>query len=109
MGGSHQPANDRNAPSFGSNVLSSLAVMNYKRSAFHQIARWVSADRELREENQSGARRLCLVRVLNDLRRVSGEVAHGWIDLAQRDLHTFSLMAEEPAAKLILHRLSFAG
>src|SRR6185503_10257151 len=95
----HQPADNSDAASFRCNVLRRFAVMSHKGGALHEIAWWISAHGKFGEKDQPCALSAGASGVLNDLRRVSSEVANCRINLSQRELHTSSLTGERQHAK----------
>ena len=81
---------------FGSDALDRFAIAGDERRPLDQIAGWVSADRQFRKKNQSGAGALGALREIDDLGGVAGEVSDRGIDLAQRNLHFSSVKRGTP-------------
>jgi len=73
-------------------VLHGFTIVHDKRCALDQIARRISADSQFRKKYQAGALGASTGCEVDDLRGIAGEVSHRGIDLAQRDLHTLSVM-----------------
>ncbi len=92
--GSDEAADDGDAACLGGNLLDGLAIARDKRWPLDQIARRISAHRQLGKQNQSRAAGLRAPGKLDDLCRVAGEISDRGIDLAERNLHMFSVKQE---------------
>ena len=64
-----------------------------ERGAEQQVLRRIARDRELREDDELGARGARLGDPRDDAVAVAVEVADGRVDLGQRDLHRFSTIS----------------
>ena len=80
-------------------VSAASQLAGYERRPLNQIARRVSADREFREKDEAGASAPRLGRKVDDLGCVAGKVSDRGIDLAERNLHCFSVKRECAVAK----------
>ena len=82
-------------------MIGGLAVTGNERRAFDQIARRITADGKFRKQNQPRACGLSAAGEIDDLGRIAREVSYGWIDLAERDLHTSSVKGDARTAKSV--------
>src|ERR1700730_15781086 len=94
MRGSYQTTDNGDAAGLRGDLLGSLAIARDEGRAFDQIAGRVAADRQLGKQDQSGADRLRATGVVDDLGGVAGEISDRGIDLAERNLHIFSVKQE---------------
>ena len=91
FGRGYHPADHGNSLRLGGDPLDGRAIARHKRRPLDQIARRVTADGELREQNQASASTPRLQRKLDDLGSVPREIPDGGVDLAQSNLHTHSV------------------
>jgi hypothetical protein len=66
--------------------------VGYEGGPLHQVARRIAAHRQLREQNQPGARGPRPLRKSDNLGRIAAEVPYGGVDLSQGNLHKLSVM-----------------
>ena len=71
-----------------------------------QIGRGIARDCELRQDDKIHALRRAALDSCADLRKVTGEVAHGRVDLGQGDTHTVILARYKSPAHLCIHMRS---
>ncbi len=90
-GGSHQAADHGDALRFRRDALDRLSVPRDERRTVHQVARRITADRQFGKQNESGPGGSRALREFDDLGGVAGEISDGRIDLAERNLHAFSV------------------
>ena len=99
MGRGHQSANHGDAAGLGGNAFHRLAIAGDKRRTLDQVPGRIAADGQLGEQDQAGAGRPRLLREVDDLGGVAGEIPNCGIDLSQRDLHTSSVKGRCAGAK----------
>src|ERR1700722_18212630 len=98
-GSSNDSADHGDSGGCNGNPLDRLAIALHKGGSLHEIARRVTANRQLGEQDQTGSCGLGTVGIINDLRRVAGEVSNGRINLAERNLHSSSVKPWSRQAK----------
>src|SRR5207247_6813898 len=84
---------------FGSDVLSSFAIVHYKRRALNEVSRRIAADGKLGKQDEPGPLGFRPLREVDDFCGVAGEVSDRRINLAQRDLHCSSVKGRAFLAK----------
>ncbi len=68
-----------------------LAIARNKGRTLNQISWRISADRQFRKKNQPCSRGLRALGKFDVLGCIAGEISDGGVDLAEGDLHTFSV------------------
>ena len=75
-------------------LLDGLAIARDEGGPLDQIARRIAAHRQFGKQDQPGAARLRAPGKLDDLGGVAGEISDRGVDLAERNLHIFSVKQE---------------
>ncbi len=88
--------NDGDTASFLRDVLQAFLITGDERWPLDQIARRISANRELGKKNEPGASGLSLTGKIDNLGGVTGKITDRSIDLPEGNLHNLSV---EPIAK----------
>ena len=99
LGAGGKTADDGNAARLLGNGFHRLAAALHEGGFFHPVARGIPADGHLGKENEAGATLASALRVLDDFFTVAGEIPNRGIDLAEGDLHNFSLSRLSGAGK----------
>src|SRR5450755_2429487 len=99
MRGGNQAADNGDAASLSGNAFRGLAIASHKRRSLDQVPGRVATDRQLGEQDETGAGDSRLLREVDDLSPVAGEISNCGIDLSQRDLHSSSVKGRCAGAK----------